>query len=125
MSAGIPLTDVDRADWLERLAALISESLGKGRPGVMACSALKQKYRDVLAVDPQQVRFVYLKGTPQQIRLRVQSRPGHYMKAGMVKSQFAALEEPFDVFTIDIDCSLEESLNLILKAFHLDVDRRS
>ena len=125
MSAGIPLTDADRADWLERLAALISESLGKGRPGVMACSALKQKYRDVLAVDPQQVRFVYLKGTPQQIRLRVQNRPRHYMQADMVESQFAALEEPFDVFTIDIDCSLEESLNLILKAFHLDVDRRS
>ena len=120
MSEGIPLTDEDRADWLERLAALISDSLSVGKPGVMACSALKQKYRDVLSIDPQQVRFVYLKGTPQQIRLRVQNRPGHYMKADMVESQFAVLEEPFDALTIDIDRPPEESVNLILKVFHLD-----
>lgn len=120
MSEGIPLTDADRADWLERLAALMSDSLSKGKPGAMACSALKQKYRDVLTVDPQKVRFVYLKGTPQQIRLRVQNRPGHYMKADMVESQFAALEEPFNALTIDIDRPPEESLNLILKIFHLD-----
>ena len=88
---------------------------------ILACSALKQRYRDVLKVDPGRVRFVYLKGSPEQIRARVQSRKGHYMGADMVASQFDALEEPVDVLTLHIDQSPDDLLAVIIDTFHLDV----
>ena len=103
MSQGIPLDDADRAGWLAALAALIRENLQAGRSGVLACSALKQRYRDQLSVDPAQVKFIYLKGSYELIKSRMQSRPGHYMKPGMLDSQFAALEEPLDAITVGID----------------------
>jgi len=103
MSRGLPLTDADRAGWLDVLAGLIRSRLEHGETGVLACSALKQGYRDRLNVAPGNIRFVYLKGNPALIRERVQMRPGHYMKAGMVESQFAALEEPDNALVVDID----------------------
>jgi gluconokinase len=102
MAAGIPLTDEDRAPWLGALAALIRERLAEGECGVIACSALKQRYRDVLCVDKERVRFVYLKGAFDLIWERMLLRQGHYMKAPMLQSQFAALEEPADAVTLDI-----------------------
>ena len=107
MSQGIPLNDDDRAGWLAALAELIRGSLGKGESGVLACSALKQKYRDVLRVDADQVKFVYLKGSYDLIKARMEARPGHYMKPGMLDSQFAALEEPTDAVTVSIEHSPE------------------
>ena len=112
MSLGLALTDADRAGWLDELAALIRSRLEEGQTGVLACSALKQGYRDRLNVVPGSIRFVYLKGNPALIRERVQQRPGHYMKAGMVESQFAALEEPDDALVVDID----RTTDLILQA---------
>jgi len=103
MSRGLPLTDDDRAGWLDVLAGLIRSKLNHGETGVLACSALKQGYRDRLNVAPGSIRFVYLKGSPGLIQKRVEQRPGHYMKAGMVESQFAALEEPDDALVVDID----------------------
>jgi gluconokinase len=101
MAAGIPLTDEDRAGWLDALAALIRSGLEKGESGVVACSALKEKYRAVLRVEPQQVKFVYLKGSYEVILARMQSRQ-HFMKPVMLQSQFATLEEPEDAIVEDI-----------------------
>ena len=108
MSQGIPLNDDDRAGWLVALAELILGSLAKRDSGVLACSALKQKYRDVLRVDAELVKFVYLKGSYDLIKARMEARPGHYMKPGMLDSQFAVLEEPADAVTVSIELSPEE-----------------
>lgn len=116
MSAGIPLTDQDRVVWLRTLAGLIRKAVGDHRNAVLACSALKQTYREVLEVDQQQVRFVYLKGNAELIHSRVQRRSGHYMKTGMLESQFAALEEPQNVLTIDIRQSPQDCVSSIIAA---------
>jgi gluconokinase len=114
MSQGIPLNDEDRAGWLAALADLIRSSLQKGESGVLACSALKQHYRDILRVDDKQVKFVYLKGSYELIKARMLARPGHYMKPGMLDSQFAALEEPVDAVTVSIENSPQEIVSLVL-----------
>ena len=102
MSAGIPLTDEDRTGWLQTLAQLLKDCAQQGQTVFMACSALKEDYRRVLRVNPQ-VRFVYLKGGYAQIAARLQQRSGHFMKAELLRSQFAALEEPTDAITISIE----------------------
>ena len=102
MSAGVPLDDADRLGRLHALADIIRQGLAADQCGVIACSALKQSCRNVLAVDPQQVHFVYLKGHYDLIWKRMLRRQDHYMKASMLQSQFATLEEPIDPFTVDI-----------------------
>ena len=114
MSAGVPLDDADRLGWLQALADLIRQGLAAGECGVIACSALKQSYRNLLAVDPQQVHFVYLKGHYDLIWERMLLRQGHYMKASMLQSQFAALEEPRDAFTVDISQTPQQIVDAIL-----------
>lgn len=114
MSRGIPLDDADRAGWLAALADLIRGSLQKGESGVLACSALKEKYRRQLRVDEKQVQFVYLKGSYELIKARMLARPGHYMKPGMLDSQFAALEEPSDAITVEIDQSPLEIIDFVM-----------
>jgi len=101
MAAGTPLTDADRAGWLSALAALTGASLARGESGVLACSALREQYRDVLRVEPAGVVFVYLKGDYATLQARMESREGHYMKAPMLRSQFETLEEPADALTMD------------------------
>ncbi len=119
MSLGIPLNDEDRDGWLQRLSDLILEKLTNGESGVLSCSALKQKYRGRLTVDPDKVHFIYLKGSDELIRARMEKRTNHYMPAGLLKSQYEALEEPEDIFTVSIDQSPEnillESLSYIKK----------
>ena len=107
MRRGIPLTDEDRAPWLDALRQLLVGLISEEKNGVLACSALKQSYRDALAVGPE-VKIVYLKGSPALLRERVVSRHGHYMKAGMLESQFRALEEPKDAITVDVSASAEK-----------------
>jgi gluconokinase len=106
MSSGMPLNDADRAPWLARLAALIETHLEEGETAVLACSALKKRYRDQLRVSDQ-VRFIYLAGSFDLIWQRMESRPDHYMKADMLHSQFDALEPPganeADIIPIDQD----------------------
>jgi len=114
MSAGVPLDDEDRQGWLAALAALIDRGLQLGECGVIACSALKQKYRDYLAVDPQRVHFVYLKGSYDLIWERMSHRQGHYMKAGMLESQFKSLEEPADALTVDITQTPQQIADAVL-----------
>jgi gluconokinase len=114
MSRGIPLTDEDRDQWLQRLSDLLQEKLAKGDSGVLSCSALKEKYRDRLNVDPQRIRFIYLKGPYELILNRMTARSAHYMPAELLQSQFDSLEEPEDVFTIDIDQPPEAILDKAL-----------
>jgi gluconokinase len=103
MSRGIPLTDSDRLPWLKAMQCAISEWLQSGTDTVLACSALKVSYRQYLLLDSEQVRLVYLKGSPQLIRQRLNQRQGHYMKADLLQSQFETLEEPEDALTILIE----------------------
>jgi gluconokinase len=92
MSAGIPLTDIDREPWLDRVGAWIREHTEAGRPGVITCSALKRHYRDRLRGE--HVVFVYLAGTKEMIWRRLSARTDHFMPAALLDSQFAALQPP-------------------------------
>ena len=107
MRRGIPLDDADRWPWLEALSAEIDRWLAAGKTVVLACSALKQRYRDVLAKGRPDLRFVYLKGEEPLIRARLDGRQGHYMPASLLPSQLAALEEPADAVTVDVGQSPE------------------
>jgi gluconokinase len=102
MRRGIPLEDADRWPWLQTLAAQIDRWLAAGTPMVLACSALKQSYRDVLAQGRPRMRFVHLEGDKALIRDRLDARRGHYMPASLLDSQIAALEPPIDAITVDI-----------------------
>lgn len=119
MSAGEPLTDADRAPWLARLHDLVAGHLQRGETAVLACSALKKSYRDRLRTasggENSQVLFVYLAGDFKLIWRRMQRRPGHYMKAEMLQSQFEALEPPDkeEALYIDITKPVEEILDQI------------
>lgn len=94
MHKGIPLTDEDRRPWLRAIAAWIDETRHAGRHGVIACSALKRRYRDVLIGDRSDVRLVYLQGSETLIASCIATRDGHFMPRSLLHSQFDALEEP-------------------------------
>lgn len=90
MSAGEPLTDDDRRPWLARVGRWLAEHRDGG--GVMSCSALKRAYRDQLRSVCPTVEFLHLSGSPQEINARLARRPGHFMPAALLQSQFDALE---------------------------------
>jgi carbohydrate kinase (thermoresistant glucokinase family) len=102
MRAGIPLTDQDRQGWLEALAARIAATLAAGENLVLACSALKQKYRDMLGVDQQRVISVYLKGDSDLLQARIAARSHQFMNKDLLISQLATMEEPADGLCLDI-----------------------
>jgi gluconokinase len=115
MASGVPLDDSDRLPWLASLHALISASMTEERPGVLACSALKESYRERLLEGNKDVLIVYLKGRYDLIWSRISARQDHYMRPEMLKSQFEALEEPADVLTVDISMTVEEIVQEILR----------
>ena len=115
MASGIPLDDSDRAPWLAALNELISSSRRAVKPGVLACSALKERYRQQLMDDNDGVQIVYLKGSYDLIWSRMEKRADHYMKPHMLKSQFDALEEPADALTMDISILVDDIVQEILK----------
>jgi gluconokinase len=94
MHAGTPLTDEDRWPWLRAIAHEIDAMRARGEQGVVACSALKRSYRDILIGDRTDVVLVYLQGSKALIAERIASRKGHFMPAALLDSQFATLEEP-------------------------------
>jgi gluconokinase len=94
MHHGEPLTDEDRWPWLRAIAAWIDNTGQAGRHGVVACSALKRAYRDILIGERRDVQIVYLKGSRDLIARRIAARDDHFMPASLLDSQFAALEEP-------------------------------
>lgn len=94
MSAGIPLTDEDRWPWLRAIAAKARELHDQGLSCVVACSALKRSYRDVLLEDRDDTVLVYLRGSKELIADRLAHRHNHFMPPGLLDSQFATLQEP-------------------------------
>ena len=113
MANGIPLNDNDRAPWLAALNAKIRECMANQRPGVLACSALKQQYRKRLLAGNPGVQIIYLKGDYDLIAARMMAR-SHYMKPGMLQSQFDTLEEPADAITIDIEAPVDRIVEKII-----------
>jgi gluconokinase len=101
MERGVPLNDDDRAPWLDRLRAQVMNWIANGQSAVLACSALKRNYRQELSVGPE-VRFVYLKGSPELIAKRLRLRRGHFADEKILAGQFADLEEPETAVTVDI-----------------------
>ena len=102
MRAGHALTDEDRWPWLNRLNALLRASELGGKDTILACSALRQVYRDRLEQGCKDVRWFFLKGTFELIQSRLAARKGHYMNPVLLRSQFATLEEPANATVIDI-----------------------
>jgi gluconokinase len=148
MAQNIPLTDEDRASWLDSLHSLIGQNIQNEKPIVLACSALKKSYRDILGnphnqhvaasgftakQSPHQdkevasgktpsqrhIEFIYLRGTYEQIEARLLQRSGHFMSAKMLASQFDILEEPQDALTIDITHTPQEIISAIRKGLAL------
>jgi gluconokinase len=118
MRSGIPLTDSDRAPWLESLRSLIASWIAEGTNAVLACSALKGGYRERLLVGPE-VRFVYLKGDRALLAERMRARHGHFMAERMLASQLETLEEPEDAVVVDVNRSPEEIVVEIRKRMAL------
>ena len=115
MAKGIPLNDADRAPWLAALHDKLDALLRAGRHPVLACSALKQRYREQLSEGNSGLQLVYLKGDYALIWARMSERSGHYMPASMLKSQFDALEKPSDAaLVVDVSLPPDEILKQIL-----------
>jgi len=117
MSQGIPLTDADRAPWLAAIHTRMQDAVARGQGLVVACSALKRSYRAALARGLP-VTWIYLRGSVDLIRSRLQHRSSHFMKATMLPSQFGALEEPepSDAIVIDISQPPDAIVEHILSA---------
>jgi gluconokinase len=115
MADGTPLTDKDRLPWLKKLRAYLKSCYKKHENCVLACSALKQSYRDSLTFDAAKVTFIFLKGDMQLIAGRLKSRAGHYMNPSLLQSQFNTLEEPENALVIDISESEENIVTRLVK----------
>jgi gluconokinase len=118
MHAGTPLTDEDRGPWLRSLHQQIAMWLRDGVNGILACSALKESYRNELTAGtaPGSVRFIFLTGPASLIRERMAARHGHYMPESLLPSQLAALEPPRDAIEISIDQTVSAMVDQILSA---------
>jgi len=115
MSAGIPLTDEDRTPFLKSINNFIREKLPTENI-VIACSALKDKYRDILSegVDPLQLVWIHLQGSYDTIYERMTKREGHFMSAAMLRSQFETYEAPTKGIIVNIDQALEQMIDQIM-----------
>lgn len=118
MSKGIPLTDEDRASWLQSIRELI---ISQPDNAVIACSALKQSYRDILNIAGKNVVFVYLKGEKELLGKRLLDRKGHYAGSNLLDSQLETLEEPQDALTLYISSTPEVLVGEIIKEYGLEI----
>ncbi len=122
MSAGHPLTDEDRWPWLKAIAAEIDRSCKAGEKVVIACSALKRSYREILVHGRDDVRIVYLDGSQQLIAERLARRSGHFMPPGLLESQFKTLEPPDESenpVTVSIDSAPDDIVDNIIQQLGL------
>jgi gluconokinase len=122
MSAGHALTDEDRWPWLVAIAEEIDRVCAAGEHAVIACSALKRAYRDILVHGRNDVRIIYLKGTEDLIASRLAQRKGHFMPPGLLTSQFKTLEPPGESenpVTVSIDASIETIVDDIVRQLGL------
>jgi carbohydrate kinase (thermoresistant glucokinase family) len=128
MHRGIPLTDEDRWPWLRAIAAWIDKTRRSGGHGIIACSALKRRYRNVLIGDRADVRLVYLKGDETLIARRIATRHEHFMPPSLLHSQFKELEEPGpdeNPIIVSIESEPREIAARILSALDLAEDNRT
>jgi len=103
MSQGLPLSDRDREPWLMQIRERIVALQQQGQSAIITCSALKRRYRDILHPQPDgSIQFVYLKNDATTLRSRLEHRPGHFMKAEMLDSQLATLEEPENAIVVPV-----------------------
>jgi gluconokinase len=119
MGRGIPLDDNDRRPWLEAIRASIVQSLNASENEIYSCSALKQAYRQLLVADAEEVKFVYLKGSPELIAERLANRQGHFFDPALLQTQFDDLEEPRDAVEVDISPAPESIADSIIAALGL------
>jgi len=118
MAAGTPLTDEDRWPWLHAVAAAIDACRARGENAVVACSALRRAYRDILIGDRKDVRLIYLRGSQALIAERMQARQGHFMPPALLDSQFRTLEEPGpgeNPITVDIGATPDTVVRTIME----------
>jgi gluconokinase len=122
MSAGHPLTDEDRWPWLQAIADEIDRTCKANQHAVVACSALKHAYRDILVHGRRDVRIVFLNGAQDLIAGRLAARKGHFMPPGLLTSQFRTLEPPQPderPITVSIDASVEAIVDDIMRQLNL------
>jgi gluconokinase len=127
MSAGHPLTDEDRRPWLQAISDEIDRVCKAGQHAVIACSALKRAYRDILVHGRSDVRIIYLTGTQELIASRLARRKGHFMPPGLLDSQFKTLEPPGESenpVTVPIDASVEAIVHDIVSQLGLSPANR-
>jgi gluconokinase len=118
MHAGIPLTDADRLPWLTSIHAQMAKWIAAGENAVLACSALKESYRQMLWNGPE-ARFVFLKGSYELIAERLRNRTGHFADEHILAGQFADLEEPSNALVVDIHPQPEEIVAQICQGLKL------
>lgn len=120
MSAGNPLTDEDRFEWLESINEAAQKLVASKTSGIFACSALKEKYRILLSKNIEnEIVFLYLKGTKEVIQARMNARKGHFMPSQLLDSQFKTLEEPQNALEIDLTKSPAEMMQETLEKINL------
>jgi gluconokinase len=127
MSAGHPLTDEDRWPWLQAIADEIDRACQTGEHAVIACSALKRAYRNILVHGRDDVRIVYLEGTQALIADRLAARKNHFMPPGLLDSQFKTLEPPAgqeNPVTVSIDASVDAIVDDIVRQLGLNPAER-
>ena len=117
MTAGIPLSDTDRAPWLAALHDQLLSTLKADHHPVLACSALKERYRFQLLEGLRGIEIIYLKGSYDLILTRMSRRAGHYMKPEMLRSQFKVLEEPAYAFVLDAFLPLNDMIEKIVTEY--------
>lgn len=122
MTAGEALDDDDRYPWLEAIGEWLAEHCATG--GVMSCSALKRKYRDQLRRHCPEMELLHLAGTPEIIGRRQASRPGHFMPASLMASQFDTLE-PLEPDERGVDIDVDQSIDAIVESYVVSTDVRS
>ena len=125
MHHGEPLTDEDRWPWLRAIAAWIDQTRNAGHHGIVACSALKRAYRDILVGARTDVRLVFLTGTRDLIARRIAARDDHFMPASLLDSQFAALEPPGPAehpIVVPIDPHPRDIVDNIVRALGISAD---
>ncbi len=115
MTNGIPLTDEDRLPWLLLLRSKITDCLENGHPGILACSALKESYRQILLSNDVEIQIVYLKASIALVWSRITTRVDHFMRPSLLQSQFDTLEEPKNAIFMDVGYSVDIIVDELIK----------
>ncbi len=118
MSQGTPLTDEDRWPWLDALREALTASVRRGELTVLSCSALRQVYRDRLALGLPGLRWIYLKGDRDALLRNFAKRTDHFMKVNMLESQLRTLEEPVDAIVLPCEGPVDELVDHAIRSLH-------